>query len=60
MSKALAYLRTSTDKQDLNNQRLEILEYAQQHDIHVADFIEISILRPSRSWGWMTEAYSSS
>lgn len=39
----LAYLRTSTDKQDLNNQRLEILEYARNHTIHVADFIEVSI-----------------
>jgi len=28
MSKVLAYLRTSTDKQDLNHQKLEILEYA--------------------------------
>ena len=43
MSKTLAYLRTSTDKQDLNNQRLEILEYARQNEIHIDDFIEISI-----------------
>ena len=43
MSKTLAYLRTSTDKQDLNNQRLEILEYARQNQIHIDDFIEISI-----------------
>ena len=43
MSKILAYLRTSTDKQDLNNQRLEILEYARRSDIHIDDFIEISI-----------------
>ena len=43
MSKTLAYLRTSTDKQDLNNQRLEILEYARNHDHHIDDFIEISI-----------------
>ena len=43
MSKTLAYLRTSTDKQDLNNQRLEILEYARHHAMHVDDFIEISI-----------------
>lgn len=39
----LAYLRTSTDQQDLNNQRLEILEYARQHQIHIADFIAIAI-----------------
>lgn len=43
MGKTLAYLRTSSDKQDLNNQRLEILEYARQNDLHVNDFIEISI-----------------
>jgi len=43
MSKVLAYLRTSTDKQDLNNQKLEILEYARHHDLQIDDFIEISI-----------------
>jgi DNA invertase Pin-like site-specific DNA recombinase len=43
MSKTLAYLRTSTDKQDLNNQRLEILEYARRNDLRIDDFIEISI-----------------
>jgi len=43
MSKVLAYLRTSTDKQDLNNQRLEILEYARRHGIQIADFIAVSI-----------------
>jgi len=43
MSKTLAYLRTSTDKQDLNNQRLEILEYARRNDLHIDDFMEISI-----------------
>jgi DNA invertase Pin-like site-specific DNA recombinase len=43
MSKTLAYLRTSTDKQDLNNQRLEILEYARRNTRHIDDFIEISM-----------------
>jgi DNA invertase Pin-like site-specific DNA recombinase len=43
MSKILAYLRTSTDKQDLDNQRLEILEYARRNDFRINDFIEISI-----------------
>ena len=43
MAKILAYLRTSTNKQDLNNQRLEILEYAHQNNLHIDDFIEISI-----------------
>ncbi len=43
MAKVLAYLRTSTDKQDLNNQKLEILEYGRQTGIHIHDFIAISI-----------------
>jgi DNA invertase Pin-like site-specific DNA recombinase len=43
MGKVLAYLRASTDKQDLNQQRLEILEYAQQSHLEVDDFIAISI-----------------
>lgn len=43
MAKTLAYLRTSTDKQDLNNQKLEILEYARQTGMHIEDFIAISI-----------------
>ena len=43
MGKTLAYLRTSTDRQDLNNQRLEILEYARRNDLHIDDFIAISI-----------------
>jgi DNA invertase Pin-like site-specific DNA recombinase len=43
MPKTLAYLRTSTDKQDLNNQRLEILEHARRNSLHIDDFIEISI-----------------
>ncbi len=43
MGKTLAYIRTSTDKQDLNNQKLEILEYARRNDFHIDDFISISI-----------------
>ncbi len=41
MNKTIAYIRTSCDKQDLNNQKLEILEYARRKDIKVDDFIEI-------------------
>ena len=33
MSQIIAYLRTSTDKQDLNNQKLEILEWAHKSGI---------------------------
>lgn len=43
MGKVYAYIRVSTDKQDAKNQRLEILEYARQHDIKVDEFIEITI-----------------
>jgi DNA invertase Pin-like site-specific DNA recombinase len=43
MSKVLAYLRTSTDKQDLDQQRLQILEYARTHQLEIVDFIAISI-----------------
>ena len=43
MSKHLAYLRTSTDKQDLNNQKLEILEYARQKGVKIEDFIALSM-----------------
>ncbi len=41
--KTLAYLRASTDKQDINNQKLEILEYARKHDLHINDYIEITV-----------------
>lgn len=43
MGKILAYIRTSTDKQDLNNQKLEILEFGRKRDLKVDDFLEISI-----------------
>lgn len=43
MTKILAYLRTSTDKQDLNSQRLAILEFARHANVRVDDFIAISI-----------------
>ncbi len=39
----LAYMRVSTSKQDANNQRMEILEYANRHDMKIDDFIEIEI-----------------
>ena len=43
MSKIIAYIRTSTDKQDLNNQKLEILEFARKSKLDISEFIEISI-----------------
>jgi len=42
-NKTLGYLRTSTDKQEINNQKLEILEYARKEILQVDDFIEIQI-----------------
>lgn len=43
MAKTLAYLRTSTVAQDVNNQKLEILEYARRKVIKIDDFIETTI-----------------
>lgn len=43
MSKTIAYIRASTDKQDLNNQKLEILEFARKKDLKVDEFVEITI-----------------
>lgn len=42
-AKTIAYIRASTSKQDVNNQKLEILEYARKHDLKVDDFIEATI-----------------
>jgi len=39
----IAYLRVSTDKQDLDNQKLSILNYAHQHKIKIAEFIEVQV-----------------
>lgn len=36
----IAYLRVSTDKQDLKNQRLEILTWANREGLQVADWVE--------------------
>ena len=43
MPRVIAYIRTSTDKQDLNNQKLAILEFARQKKLTVNDFIELTI-----------------
>src|SRR3989440_10839489 len=43
MSKTIAYIRTSTDKQDLNNQKLEILEFARKKEVKIDAFVEITI-----------------
>lgn len=41
--KALAYVRASTNKQNINNQKLELFEYARQKQLHIDSFIEIII-----------------
>lgn len=43
MSQIIAYLRTSTDKQDLNNQKLEILEWARKKDLKIDEFVQITM-----------------
>lgn len=41
--KTIAYIRASTDKQEVDNQRLEILEYARKRDLKVDDFIQVTM-----------------
>ena len=43
MAKTVAYLRASTTKQDLDNQKLQILEYARHNKLTVDEFIEITV-----------------
>ncbi|HAL95332.1 MAG TPA: resolvase [Chitinophagaceae bacterium] len=43
MSKIVAYLRVSTDKQDLNHQKLELLEFARKKSLSIDEFVEITI-----------------
>lgn len=43
MPKIMAYLRASTDKQDLSHQKLEILEFARKQGLHIDEFVEITI-----------------
>jgi DNA invertase Pin-like site-specific DNA recombinase len=43
MGKILAYLRASTDKQDLSHQKLEILEFARRQGLRVDEYVELTI-----------------
>jgi len=43
MGKIVAYLRASTDKQDLSHQKLEILEYARRQGLCVDEYLELTI-----------------
>ena len=43
MSKTIAYIRASTSKQDVNNQKLEILEFARHANLQVDEFMQVTI-----------------
>jgi len=43
MKKTVAYIRASTDKQDLNHQKLELLEFARKKSMTIDEFMEITI-----------------
>ena len=43
MGKIIANMRTFTGKQDLNNQKLEILKYARQNKLTADEFVEITV-----------------
>ena len=39
----MAYIRASTDQQDLSHQKLEILEFARKKNLRIDDFIEMTM-----------------
>ena len=41
MSKIIGYIRVSTEKQDLKNQKFTILDYAQKNNLKINKFIEV-------------------
>jgi DNA invertase Pin-like site-specific DNA recombinase len=43
MGKTVAYLRASTDKQDLNHQKLELLEFSRKQSLPIDEFVEVTI-----------------
>ena len=43
MGKIVAYLRASTDRQDLGHQKLELLEFARNKSLKIDSFIEITV-----------------
>ena len=43
MSQNIAYIRVSTDKQDLENQKHQILNYSNSRELGSVDFVEIQI-----------------
>jgi len=43
MNKIIAYIRASTDKQDMNNQKWEILEWTKLKELNIDEFVEITL-----------------
>lgn len=43
MNKTIAYLRVSTDGQDLNNQKIEISDYCEKNGMKIDEWLEIVI-----------------
>ncbi len=41
--KVIGYMRVSSDKQDLHKQEHLLLKYAQQHGMHIAQFIQVEM-----------------
>lgn len=41
--KVIGYTRVSSDKQDLQKQEHLLLKYAQQHEMHIDNFIKVEI-----------------
>ena len=43
MKRTIAYLRVSSFKQDLDNQKYEITEYCKKNDIEVSEWLEVEM-----------------
>ena len=43
MANTIAYLRVSTDKQDLNNQKHEIEIYTKKRHMEIDDWVEVEV-----------------
>src|SRR5680860_1755774 len=43
MGKILAYIRVSSNKQDVSNQKFEILEHARKKGLIINDYIEVNV-----------------
>ncbi|WP_338239910.1 recombinase family protein [Persicobacter diffluens] len=43
MNRTIAYIRTSTQLQEVDNQKLQLLEYANQQKINIDEFLSIQI-----------------